>query len=314
MKYIIFLISFIGFLSTQVLAQEVDFAQSYTILPKTILPVEGIEVPPPILQVGGVKTTTLEEDGELTTFYWLLSLSFNPDDITFQVKESIPQNRFELELLQRRLHGTVWKGDYKSVRNLYSTELRIQSVQGGFVGGEIIHTTIEEPESSGFLHVQVVGNITTQYLIDEEGKEELVWVDVSRYHEIVAEINAANEEKFNEIAEINEEAADHADEKAENAEKKENLLAEIISIPPILNARHLIHFKRSQSLGNPRHPTARWGSNNEYRLTLENDRLFGNVGTPPESYGEKDVLTGIGEIELTLVVPEEVAPAPPTLE
>jgi len=311
MKYIPIFISLLGLLSPQILAQEVDFSKSYTIIPEPIPPTAEFEPPPPTLQVGGVKTTTLEEGGELITFHWLLSLGFNPDDISFHVNEWIPQNRFEPELLQRRLHGTVWRGDYKTVRNLYSAELRIKSVQGGFIGGEIIHTTIdksgEQSEPSGFLHVQAVGTITTQYLIDQDG--ELVWVDVSIYHEIVAEINTANTEKLNEIDEIE---ADNEDE--DNAEKKENLLNEIISIPEILEARQLIRLKRSQSLDNPRHPTSRWGSNNEYRLTLENDRLFGNVGTPPESYGGNDGLTGIGEIELTLVAPEEIAPEPPTLE
>ena len=290
MKYTPILISFVSLLSTQVLAADVDFSNGY-VIPSALLPlpIEGEAPLPPTLQVGGIKTTNVEGE-QVITFHWILSLSFNPNNTTFQVIDAIPQNPFEPKVLQQRLRGTVWRGDYRTAQNLYSTELQIKSVQAGFVGGEITHTTLDEPDRSSFLTTKVVGDITTQYLIDEEGEGVLVWVDVPRYQTIVAEINGENEE---------------------NAGKEGE---EIIPAPAILDSRHLIWLKRAKSIGEYKHASSRWGSHNEYRLVLDNNRLFGNVGTPSDSYGPENALTGIGDIELFLVQPQDVAPSPPILE
>lgn len=281
MKYIIISISLM-MLNTLALAAEVDFSNGYVI--PSSPPIEGEPPSPPTLQLSGVKTTNVEDE-QTTTFYWTLLLGFNPNNITFQVVDAIPQNPFEPEMLQQRLRNTIWRGNYQTSKNVYSTDLQIKSVQAGFIGGEITHTTQDEPERSSFLTIKVVGDITTQYLIEEE--DELIWIDIPRYQEIVAEINEENAENENE---------------------------EIIPAPAILDSRHLIQLKRTRSIGEFKHATSRWGSHNEYRLTLENNRLFGNVGTPPDSYGSDNALTGIGEIELFLVQPEDVAPSPPEFE
>jgi hypothetical protein len=297
MKYIPILISLI-MLNTPALAADVDFSNGYVIpLAPLPPPIEGEFPPPPTLQVGGVKTTNLEGE-QLTTLYWILSLGFNPDNITFQVVDAFPQNPFDPEMLQQRLRDTVWLGDYRTSKNLYSTELEIKSVQAGFVGGEIKHFTldgnitspIDEEKPSNFLTAKVVGDITTQYLIDEEGDGVLVWVEIPRYQAILVEINEEN---------------------AKNEGKED---AEIIPAPAILDSRQLIQLKRAKSIGQFKNANSRWGSHNEYRFTLENDRLFGSVGTPPDSYGSENALTGVGEIELFLEQPEDVTPEPPAPE
>ena len=271
MKSIIILISLIGFNNTLALASEVDFDNTY-ISSQSPSTREGDRTAPPVLRISGLKTIDTRNE-ELILSNWTLILGFNPDNATFHILDAQLQNHFEPELLQQRLRGTTWKGEYKTSKNLYTTELQFKSVQNGFIGGEITHSTQDEPEPSSFLHAKVIGDIITQYLIDEKGDGELDWVDAERYQEIVTTINEANE---------GNEAEDRT------------------PLPPILDTRQLIRLKRARSIGNTRHASSRWGSHNEYRLTLENNTLSGNVGSPPETFGTKDVLTGNGLIELTL--------------
>lgn len=293
MKHAIILIGFIGLLSMPVLAAEVDFSKAYIIIPRSSIPIEeGTEEgevppppPPPTLQIGGVKTIDTHED-QITIFNWILSLGFNPNEVTFHLHDAQLQNNFDVELLQQRLRGTKWIGEYKTANNLYSTKLHFQSVQNGFVGAEMTHFTNDEPELSSFLQAKVTGDITPQYFIDKEGEGELVWVNVETYQEIVTKINKANEGKEGD---------------------------DVTPIPEIFNTRQLIRLKRTRSIGNSWHANGQWGSHNEYRLTLEGDKLMGSVGTPPDRYGSKDVLTGIGNIELT-IVDESIDVSPPTPE
>ena len=295
MKQVITLISLIVLLSTQTLvADNVDFSKAYIITPTETStesetsendeedeePTDEIEEveAPPTLQIGGVETT-VKSEGEVTVFNWKLFLR-SPDNTTYYVYEVKPQNYFDPELLQQRLRGTTWTGDYKTSKNLYSTRLDLISVQNGFVGAEITHTTSDDPPSS-FLHARVAGDITTQYQIEEGDDGKLVWVSVSEYEKRVAKINEANKGKEDD---------------------------NVTPAPEILEARHKIRLKRTRDIGdNTKHASSRWGSHNEYRFILEEDKetgeynkITGNVGTPPESYGSSDVLTGNGKIELTL--------------
>jgi len=81
---------------------------------------------------------------------------------------------------------------------------------------------------------------------------------------------------------------------------------------PSSHVRQLIRLKRLRGL-EFRHASSRWGSQSEYRLVLENNRLTGDVGTPPEDYSStNDGLTGVGLIELAEVAPKtEVSPLVP---
>ncbi|MDM8558293.1 hypothetical protein QUF54_04675 [Candidatus Marithioploca araucensis] len=280
MNHTIILIILVSLL-TPALAQEVDFSKAYVIIPETS---PSIEEEKQRVRIGGVKTVETRDD-EVTVFNWTLSLDFDPENASFHLLEAQLQEE-ESIILQQRLRGTIWKGDYRTVNNLYLTELRFKSVQEGFVGGEIIHTTSEQPEPSSFLHAKVAGDITTQYFINEEREideeNELIWVDVDKYKEIVNSVQEKNEGKEED---------------------------EIVPIPPILETRHLIRLKRTRPIGKLIHATGHWGSHNEYRLTLEQDRLVGSVGTPANSYGVKDVLTGNGELELRMFI-EPAEPAP----
>ena len=124
MKYLTAL-SLVVLLNTWVLAAEVDFSKVY---------IDEVEIPPsPTLRIGGVETIESHYD-EVAVFNWKLLLGFNPDNATFYVKDAQLQNYFADQLLQQRLRGTIWKGDYKTAKNVYSTELRLISVQNGFIG------------------------------------------------------------------------------------------------------------------------------------------------------------------------------------
>jgi hypothetical protein len=288
----LFSLSLIGLFTCPLVAQEVDFSSAYIIPEITGAETETdaeetdeetIPFYEPQLHIGGVQTTNTRGT-EVTIFNWILSLGFNPVSATFNVIEALPQNHFDPELLQQRLRDTVWKGEYKTSQNLYLTEFEIKSVQNGFIAGEMTHTTgensDEESTSSSYLQAKVAGDITTQYLIDEKGDGELVWVSVARYQEIVAEISEKNEGKEGD---------------------------DIIANPEILDTRHLIRLKRMRPIGDFQHASSRWGSHHEYRLTLEQGKLTGNVGTPPNSYSAQDVLTGNGQIELSREVTPETS-------
>lgn len=301
MKYTIFLTSLVGLAAIPTLAQQtptpepaaihqVDFSKAYIIIPETQPETTNSEAEKtetqdtPTLQIGGVKTLEIL-DNEVTQLNWTLSLDFNSDEDTFHLSTQPQSNNFDPELLQQQLRDSVWTGEYKTVKNRYSTELRIQSVQQGFIGGEIIHTTTEEPEPSSFLHTKVVGDITTQYLIEED-EEEPNWIYVDEYDEMVTQINKENEEKEEEG---------------------------IVPNPTILDTRHLIRLKRTRRIGDPKHSSSSWGAHNEYRLTLENNKITGGVGIPPDNFGVKDELRGNGEIELTRLLspPVETTPSVP---
>jgi hypothetical protein len=280
MKPVIHLISLIGFLNTAVFASEVDFSNTY-INPDSLSVRQGDRNASPVLRISGVKTI----DTDIAS-NWTVILGFNPDDTSFHVLEAQPQNPFEAELLQQRLRGTIWKGDYKTAKNIYLTTLHFKSVQNGFIGGEIIHKTPDDdPGPSSFLHAKVTGDITTQYYIDEKGNGEWDWINAERYQEIVAAIHQDNEGK---------EAEDRT------------------AIPEITNTRELIRLRRTRSLDKPIHANSNWGTQNEYRLTIENNILTGNVGSPPKYFGSKDVLTGNGLMELS--PSEELETEAPTPE
>jgi len=297
MKYTIFLTSLVGLAAMPILAQQtptpepaaenqVDFSKAYIIIPEAPTKKSTTEKTEttPKLHIGGVKTLEILGD-EVTQLNWTLSLDFNSNEDSFHLSTLPESNDFDPELLQQQLRDSVWTGEYKTVKNHYSTELRIQSVQQGFIGGEIIHTTAEEPEPSSFLHTKVVGDITTQYLIEED-EEEPIWIDVDQYDERVTQINKENEEKEED---------------------------DIAPTPTILDTRHLIRLKRTRRIGDPKHATSSWGAHNEYRLTLENNNITGGAGIPPDSFGVKDELRGNGQIELTRLLspPVESTPSEP---
>ncbi|MBE9561748.1 MAG: hypothetical protein IMF12_02625, partial [Proteobacteria bacterium] len=65
-----------------------------------------------------------------------------------------------------------------------------------------------------------------------------------------------------------------------------------------------IRVKRGQRIGDSKHSSSSWGTFNEYRLTLENGKIIGNVGKPAEKYSDKDSLTGNGRIILKMPATE----------
>jgi hypothetical protein len=80
---------------------------------------------------------------------------------------------------------------------------------------------------------------------------------------------------------------------------------------PSSHVRQLIRLKRLRGL-EFKHASSRWGSQSEYRLVLENNRLTGDVGTPPEDYTTSDGLSGVGLVELEEIVPKpETSPIAP---
>ncbi|MDM8567335.1 hypothetical protein QUF74_17010 [Candidatus Halobeggiatoa sp. HSG11] len=260
MKILITLLGLLGLLTVQ--ATEIDFSKAYF-----LDSVETEETDTPlVLNIAGVQTTQQTNKEEIT-LDWILSLGFNPDDATFHLLDSIPQKHFDVQLEQQRLRGTNWEGEYKTSSNLYETELYIKAVQAGFVGAEVVHYTLDDPEPSNFLRAKLIGDINSQYLIDKDQEGELDWVDVDEYEDIVEDINEKEESEANPI-------------------------------PEILSIRHLMRLKRGQRIGDSEHATSSWGTFNEYRLTLEDGKITGNVGKPPEKYGSKDALTGNGKIEL----------------
>lgn len=65
--------------------------------------------------------------------------------------------------LEQSLRNTKWQGTYVIDGDTFTTELLISVVQGGYVGGEIIHTGTSQ---TGSLTVRVGGEIIKQYLIN----------------------------------------------------------------------------------------------------------------------------------------------------
>lgn len=61
--------------------------------------------------------------------------------------------------------------------------------------------------------------------------------------------------------------------------------------------RLLARMKRIRALEN-HHAGSGWGTNNEYRLTIEGNYITGSIGTPSEKFDNSDDMTGNGLIEL----------------
>lgn len=79
--------------------------------------------------------------------------------------------------------------------------------------------------------------------------------------------------------------------------------------PPPAYVRHLIRLKRAQGR-EYRHTTGSWGTQTEYRMTLENNLLLGSVGTPPDRYSSHDDLTNSGTLSLEEIPPVTILPPP----
>lgn len=262
MKYALTLISFVAILNPVAVnaadaETSVDFSKAY-IVPNTAVPTE--------IRINGVETHSGKD-----TLVHSINLGFNPQNAYFSILAVTPQTS-NAELLEQQLRGTLWKGDYRTNVNLYRTELQLQTVQNGFVGGQIIHTTAD-PESPVFLRAEVAGNIVTQYLLDAKGTGELTWVD-----------------------------SDQID--------YEKLPANTV-IPPddAARIRHLLRLKRMRALEFTNSSNG-WGSHSEYRLVLVNDELTGSVGTPPDRYNSNDVMTSNGDIVLKRELPAPVTVLP----
>ena len=247
-KYAMVLIGFV--VGGSVLADEVDFSKAY---------VMSDAPSSKELKVGGI----IVHSGPDTLINWVL-LAFDPEKRIFNVTNSALQGS-DAEFLEQRLRGTTWSGTYQSLSNIYLTELKLTTVQNGFVGGEIIHRT-PDPEASNFLKVEVTGSIITQYYVDLKGNGELVWVN-------------QDELKYKAPA------------------------------PPPGFVRHLIDLKRGRGI-EYRHNTGSWGTNSEYRMTLENNKLVGGVGIPPDRYSNNDDLINSGSITLEEVLPVVTTPPP----
>ncbi|MFK5970516.1 MAG: hypothetical protein QM487_10405 [Candidatus Marithrix sp.] len=265
MKYFIGLISLCGVLVVSQ-ASEVDFSKAYLNNTDTHL----------VLNIAGIQTTNQTDFG-VDTLNWILSVEFNPTDTAFRLLDAEEvQDKFNVELAQQSLRNKKWKGEYTTANNVYETELQINIVQAGFIGAEVIHYTyiFDEPEPSNFLHAKLIGNINSQYQINEDQEGDLDWINVNEYKQKIAEINERN------------------------ASKQDGQEPEVI--PEIKAIRHLMRLKRGQKIGESKHASSSWGTFNEYRLTLENDTIIGNVGKPPEKYGDKDLLITNSKIKLTM--------------
>ncbi len=236
MRRQIIFISLLNLLSVGVSATEVDFSKAYVIPQK-----EAINE----IQIGGIMV-----NGDNYSITNSILLGFNPDDASFHLL-SAGQQILDAELFAQRLRGTTWTGTYSAPQNQYVTELYFQSIQNGFVGGEMIHKTADA-EPATFLRAKVVGDIITQYLVTEH--DESVWKNAE---------DVVDEEQF----------------------------------ATITATRSLIRMKRIRAL-EAHHTGSGWGTNNEYRLTLEDNRLTGSVGTPSDKFSNNDAMTGNGIIEL----------------
>lgn len=247
-------------------ASEVDFSQAYLSYDAT---------QPTVLQIAGIRGLSGDNKNVGT-----LSLSFDKENQTFTVPQKLTEQSFSAELSQQQLRNTRWTGEYRSVKSIYRTELQIKVVQAGFIAGEMLHKT-PDPEVASFLRAEVVGNISTQYWVDEKGDGNKIWLNVSDYDALVAKINTAN---------------------AALKPNKDGSMPATTPIPTIQAVRQLINLKRMRAL-EFRHDSSTWGSQSEYRMSLENNRLSGSVVVPADKYGAKDSTAGNGIIELLPVTP-----------
>lgn len=237
MKHQLITISLLSVLTTTAWATEVDFSKAYVIPQK-----EAINQ----INIGGI----LVKGNDYSIIDSIL-LGFNPNDASFQLLSS-GQQTIDAQWAAQRLRGTMWKGYYHAVRNEYITELTIQSVQNGFIGGEIVHKTADA-EPSNLLRATVAGDFIAQYLISDGEDKETKWQDAD----------------------------------AVNAEQ----------LSPTTPVRLLIRMKRIRALEN-HHSGSGWGTNNEYRLTVEGNYITGSSGTPSEKFDNSDDMTGNGLVEL----------------
>jgi len=259
MKGSVILISLISLITLPVVAQDesedqaqVNFSKAY-IIPGATSSKE--------IQLGGVETLA---DKDLLIHS--LRIGFNADKLDFRILQAEPQ-KTDAELFEQFLRGTIWRGDYKTSRNIYWTQLRFDTVQNGFIAGELIHKT-RDPANPDILRIKVAGQITTQYLIDEQDNGDPVWVNADRI----------DVDKLPADVIIPPERADHI--------------------------RQLIQLSRMQGI-EFEHNSSGWGRYHEYRMALVEDRLTGSVGIPPERYSSGNKLQGLGDIELKQLIPEE---------
>lgn len=247
-------------------ASEVDFSRAYFSYDAT---------QPTVLQILGIRVTA-ENNQNIGT----LSLSFDKENQTFTVPQKLTEQSFSPELSQQQLRNTRWTGEYRSVKSIYRTELQIKVVQAGFIAGEILHQT-PDPDAASLLRAEVAGNISTQYWVDEKGDGNKIWMNVSDYDALVTKINAAN---------------------AELKPNKDGSMPATTPIPAIESVRQLITLKRLRAL-EFRHDSSTWGSQSEYHMSLENNKLSGSVVVPADKYGAKEANSGNGIIELQPMTP-----------
>lgn len=247
-------------------ASEVDFSQAYLSYDAT---------QPTVLHIAGIRVITGDSKNIGT-----LSLSFDKENQIFTVPQKLTEQPFSAELSQQQLRNTRWSGEYRSVKSIYRTELQIKVVQAGFIAGEILHQT-PDPEVASLLRAEVAGNISTQYWVDEKGDGNKTWLNVSDYEALVAKINTAN---------------------AQLKPNKDGSQPETTPIPTIQAVRQLINLKRMRAL-EFRHDSSTWGSQSEYRMSLENNQLAGSVVVPSDQYGTKETASGNGIIELQPMTP-----------
>jgi hypothetical protein len=167
MRISIFLIGLL--FSSVTIAAEIDLSKAYIIPDGTPNTNE--------LVIGGVETT----NGETLLVEDFLLNFFVDEENAQQVDLKSTRRAVDADLLQQRLRGTTWLGEYNSGQTVYLTRLTFQTIQNGFVVAEIEHKTAE-PEPSKKLIVQALGEIKTQFLVDldaEDPDNELTWVDAS---------------------------------------------------------------------------------------------------------------------------------------
>lgn len=257
--------------SSYALAMEVDFSGTYVINSATN-----------VQEATFGNISTVDNNGIPST--QTLKLSYNNELGRFFVYDALPQV-VDAQLLQAQLQGSVWKGDYDTNNNYYLTTITFISVENGFVGAQVIHDT-GSPDNDNFLRAQLAGTLYSEYSILNKD-EEAEWITEADYNARVIAIHEANAEALAEA-----EAAAIEDE-----EFFDPASVELEVIPTILAIRHQVRLKRVLGL-EYRHASAQWGSANEYRFTIENGVLNGVVGTPRDSYGSNDGMTGNGALNL----------------
>ncbi len=247
------------------LATDVDFSGTYVINSATNA------------QEATFGNITVLDDNDIPTTQ-TIKLSFDKELGRFFVYDALPQV-VDGQLLQAQLQGSVWKGDYDTNNNYYLTTLTFISVENGFVGAQVIHDT-GSPDVDNYLRAQLAGTLYSEYSVLNKD-DEAEWITEADYNAQVVAINEANAEALAKAEEDGEDLAS----------------VELDVAPQILAIRHQVRLKRVLGL-EYRHASAQWGSANEYRFTIENGVLSGVIGTPKDSYGASDGMTGNGALNL----------------